>query len=253
MTVDQLIAAFELPASCRVDQRVAKKLFLENGAPTTADKKAIQAGLEEVRWIATLKPATIGIAAFKDESRDYSEIALLTVRFRPDAKVPRLTELIHRAIPYPLVLLAGEPAVLSLSHKRLSLGESGKVVLDGDLHRTAPIVSGLPGLDVFLAELPVARHSAPHCLALYQSWIDRLTALRAASVTGSYPLNFSNPQASTVNDALNERDLILRDIANLRSRAAKEKQISRRVELNIEIKRLDTILTKVLSDLRTPL
>jgi hypothetical protein len=181
-------------------------------------------------------------AAFKDETRDYSEIALLTVRFRPEAKVPRLSELIHRAIPYPLVLLAGEPAVLSLSHKRLSLGESGKVVLDGDLHRTAPIVYGLPGLDAFLAELPVARHSAPHCLALYQSWIDRLTALRAASVTGIYPADLPNAQASVVNDALNEHEVLLRDIANLRSRAAKEKQLSRRVELNLTIQSLSARL-----------
>jgi hypothetical protein len=247
MTLDQIIAAFELPASCKVDQRVPKKLFLENGAPTSADKKAIQAGIDEVRWIATLKPATIGIAAFKDDSRDYSEIALLTVRFRPDAKAPRLTELIHRAIPYPLVLLAGEPAVLSLSHKRLSLGEAGKVVLDGDLHRTASIVSGLPGLDAFLAELPVARHTAQHLLALYQSWIDRLTALRAASVTGSYPVDLPNSRASVVNDALNEHDLILRDIANLRSRAAKEKQLSRRVDLNLQLKQLESRLAETAS------
>jgi hypothetical protein len=253
MTVDQIITAFELPASCRVDQRVPKKLFLENGAPTTADKKAIQAGIDEVRWIATLKPATIGIAAFKDDSRDYSEIALLTVRFRPDAKAPRLTELIHRAIPYPLVLLAGEPAVLSLSHKRLSLGETGKVVLEGDLYRSAPLSLGLAGLDTFLSELPVSRQGATDCLTLYQCWIDRLTALRAASITGTYPVEIPNSQACHLNDALNEHDLLQRDIANLRSRAAKEKQLSRRVELNIEIKRLDVSLSKILSDFRTSL
>lgn len=244
MTVDQLIAAFELPASCRVDQRVPKKLFLENGAPTAADKKTIQAGIDEVRWIATLKPATIGIAAFKDDSRDYSEIALLTVRFRPDAKAPRLTELIHRAIPYPLVLLAGEPAVLSLSHKRLSLGETGKVVLEGDLHRSAPLSLGLAGLDTFLSELPVSRQGATDCLTLYQSWIDRLIALRAASITGTYPLTLSNSRASVVNDALNERDLLLRDIANLRTRAAKEKQLSRRVDLNLRLKDLESRLSE---------
>lgn len=251
MRTDQIIAAFELPASCRVDQRVAKKLFLENGAPTTADKKAIQAGIEEVRWIATLKPATIGIAAFKDDTRDYSEIALLTVRFRPEAKVPRLSELIHRAIPYPLVLLAGEPAVLSLSHKRLSLGETGRVVLEGDLHRSAPLAQGVAGLDAFLSELAVSRQGATHCLALYQSWIDRLTALRAASATGTYPLDLPNPQASTVNDALNEHDLLLRDIANLRSRAAKEKQLSRRVELNLDIQRLAVKLTSIQQSLQS--
>ena len=245
MTVEHLIAAFELPASCRVDQRVPKKLFLENGAPTTADKKAIQTGIEEIRWIATLKPATIGIAAFKDETRDYSEIALLTVHFRPEAKVPRLSELIHRAIPYPLVLIAGEPAVLSLSHKRLSLGETGRVVLEGDLHRSAPLAQGLAGLGAFLSELAVSRQGATHCLVLYQSWIDRLTALRTASVTGSYPVDLPNSRACAVNDSLNERDLLLRDIANLRSRAAKEKQLSRRVELNLDIQRLIVKLTSI--------
>jgi hypothetical protein len=244
MTVDQIITAFELPASCRVDQRVPKKLFLENGAPTTADKKAIQAGIDEVRWIATLKPATIGIAAFKDDSRDYSEIALLTVRFRPDAKAPRLTELIHRAIPYPLLLLADEPAVLSLSHKRLSLGEMGKVVLEGDLYRSAPLSHGLMGLDIFLSELPVSCQGATDCLSLYQSWIDRLTALRAASVTGTYPVDIPNSQACHLNDALNEHDLLLRDIANLRSRAAKEKQLSRRVDLNLRLKDLESRLAE---------
>ena len=144
-------------------------------------------------------------------------------------------------------VLAGEPAVLSLSHKRLSLGEAGKVVLEGDLHRSAPLAQGLAGLDAFLTELPISRQGAPHCFALYQSWIDRLTALRAASATGFYPLDLPNSQASVVNDTLNERDLILREIANLRARAAKEKQLSRRVELNLDIQsltaRLATLMT----------
>ena len=37
MTVQDLIAALELPSSCRVDQRIPKKLLVENGAPTAAD------------------------------------------------------------------------------------------------------------------------------------------------------------------------------------------------------------------------
>ncbi|MBK6845892.1 MAG: DUF4391 domain-containing protein [Gemmatimonadetes bacterium] len=38
-----VIAALALPAESRVDQRIPKKLFLENGAPTAADRKRIQA------------------------------------------------------------------------------------------------------------------------------------------------------------------------------------------------------------------
>ncbi len=48
MNVAALIAALDLPAGSRVDQRVPKKLLLENGAPTAADKRHINDGIEEL-------------------------------------------------------------------------------------------------------------------------------------------------------------------------------------------------------------
>ena len=53
------------PSTClpdaRVDQRVPKKLLLEHGAPTAADKRQINDGIEELLWVAALKPTTIGV------------------------------------------------------------------------------------------------------------------------------------------------------------------------------------------------
>ena len=64
MRVQEFIAALELPSGCRVDQRVPKKLLTEQGAPTAADKRLIQDGVEEVIWVAALKPVNIGVPAF---------------------------------------------------------------------------------------------------------------------------------------------------------------------------------------------
>ena len=36
---DALLDALGLPESCRVDQRVPKKMLVEYGAPTTIDKR----------------------------------------------------------------------------------------------------------------------------------------------------------------------------------------------------------------------
>src|SRR5665213_1058686 len=99
MRFDSIISALALPAHARVDRRVPKKLLLEYGAPTAADKRKIQEGIEEITWVAALKPTNIGVPAFKDELREYLEIALVTVALRTDAKPTRLIELIHRAIP----------------------------------------------------------------------------------------------------------------------------------------------------------
>ena len=76
------IAALDLPASSRVDQRVPKKLLLENGAPTAADKRHINDGIEELLWLAALKPTTIGVPEYRDDVREYLEIAVLRLTLR---------------------------------------------------------------------------------------------------------------------------------------------------------------------------
>ena len=55
LDVSGFIASLGLPGGCRVDQRVPKKLLLENGAPTAADKRLIADTVEEIQWVAALK------------------------------------------------------------------------------------------------------------------------------------------------------------------------------------------------------
>lgn len=145
MSTAALIEALVLPADTRVDQRVPKKLLLEQGAPTPADKRLIQDGVEEVFWVAVLKPSNIGVPAYRDKTREYLEISVLTALLRPQAKVWRLTELIHRAIPYPLVLVAaqGGATMMSLAHKRFSEAERGQVIAE-TLMQTTPLSARAP-------------------------------------------------------------------------------------------------------------
>ncbi|HOX23726.1 MAG TPA: DUF4391 domain-containing protein, partial [Elusimicrobiales bacterium] len=74
MKTSDLITALALPENALVDQRIPKKLLLENGAPTAADKRNIQDGIEEMSWLAALKPSNIGVAEVKTTEREYLEI-----------------------------------------------------------------------------------------------------------------------------------------------------------------------------------
>ena len=102
MTVANVIAALDLPAGTYVNRRVPKKLLVEHGAPTAADRRRIKDGIEEVCWLAALKPTTIGVLEFRDNAREYLEIAVLSAALRAGAQADRLAELIHRAVPYPV-------------------------------------------------------------------------------------------------------------------------------------------------------
>ena len=252
MNGSALLAALDLPPNARVDRRVPKTLLVEYGAPTAADKRRINAGIEGVHWVATLKPTTIGVPALRDDMRDYLEIVVLSVVLRAEAKSARLAELIHRAVPYPLFLLIAEDThlTLSLAHKRRSQAEVEATVLDGE-PVAATLTAALPtGLQASFHEaLSLARQPQTDLFQLYQGWIDTLLALLAAQVTGRFAVATSPAQAATRRELLRECARLDAAIARLRSVAAKERQLSRRVELNLHLKRAEATRAALLETL----
>ena len=295
MTAQVLIDAFRLPAQALVAQRIPKKLLVEQGAPTAADKRLINDTIDELWWQATLKPGTVGVPAFhaatvpaapatvptvgtgsavdgasdggvaNADATDVIELALVSAHLRPptrEAQARRLIQLIHRAIPYPVLLVAQSPTgtVLSVAHKRASLGEAGKwVVADGaDTHAFDPAQPTAAETE-FMASLALEQ-LPPSALvdlrALYQAVADRITALAVAQVTG----HFKAPDATAAapatrtaaqRQALAERSRLLDQLATVRSTAAKARQMSQRVELNLQIQRLQRQLQELQDRLAT--
>jgi Domain of unknown function (DUF4391) len=251
MNTAAVIAALALPPEARVDKRVPKKLLIEQGAPTAGDKRQIKDGIEELTWIAALKPSNIGVPAYRDDVREYLEIAVLTTELRATAKAGRLTELIHRAIPYPVVLMAAHDNTirLSLAHKRLALNDNSVTVLNGAVIISPPL--GEPPMAEyddpmlrFLESLPLASQPRVHLCAVYQGWIDRVEALQAACVTGRFSLADSSQAAADRRAALAEYDRIQKEIVGLRGQALKETQMNRRVDANLSIRRLEGALAE---------
>lgn len=246
MTADDVLAALDLPPGARVDQRVPKKLLVDNGAPTAADKRYINEGIEELLWLAALKPATIGVPVYRDNTREYLEIAVLRLALRENAKAQRLVELVHRAIPYPVILLLQEAAVVvSLAHKRWAQNEGGKTVLDGD-----PVSAALgadkntPYATNFLHALALGQQPRADLRILYQGWMDTVLALLAAERTGRFALAPSADRASTRRDALQVCDRLEAEAAKLRVAAAKERQMTRQVDLNLALRRIEAELAE---------
>jgi hypothetical protein len=254
-----VIDALCIPPQALIAQRVPKKMLLEHGAPTAADKRQIQDGIGEIVWVAALKPTNIGVPDFQDESRQYAEIAILTVELRPAAKPARLIELIHRAIPYPLVLITGHsegvslPVTLSAAHKRWSQGEAGKVVLEEvrQIALSPGLNSGAPSTPeaAFLASLAVSRLPARDLFRMYQGVLASVAALEAARITGEFAAPESLERASAMREGLDQYARLKRDLELLRVRAGKEKQINRRVDLNLDIQRIQAELAAIQSGL----
>lgn len=252
MTVAELIHALALPAGAFVDRRVPKTLLAENGAPTAADKRAIQEGIAEIRWVAAVKPTTAGVPVYRDEEREYLEIAVIRLELRERAKKDRLIELLHRAIPYPVVLLAdtGEAVSFSLVHKRSALNQSDRAVLDGNI---LEVMIGSDTtrdtLDSFLQSIALEKQPRDSMLALFTGWADAVMALNASKLTNKFGLPDTREHALRRVKALEDISRIDREIAAARRAAAKEKQMARRVDLNLKHARLKAAREAALENL----
>ena len=135
MTPFDPFTALGLPPQALVGRRVPKTLLIENGCFASGDRRRIREGIDALRWLAVLKPTTVGIAEYRDSEREYLEIAVLMLDLRPNARRARLVEIVHRAVPYPVLLISrgqGAPEV-SLVHKRRSLRDPSRIVIDGEL------------------------------------------------------------------------------------------------------------------------
>jgi len=161
---------------------------VEQGAPTAADKRRIMDGIEELHWVAALKPTNIGVPAFKDASREYLEISVLTAELRATAKAPRLIELIHRTIPYPLLLVSVHNGTLGLSvaHKRGRKAKAKgrrKEVRQISLNAESP----RPEESAFSGNMALSRLPARDLFALYGGWHDRLPPRSGADYGQFHP------------------------------------------------------------------
>ncbi len=252
----RLVDALQLPPETRVDKRVTKELLLERGVRTTTDRRRIREDLDKLVWVAALKPDLIGIPANRGDGRGYGEIAVLEISARPDAKLAPLATLVHRAVPYPVLLVCarGEAFGLSLAHKRSALNEPGRVVLDADL-RTVELSSGALVEDDeprLVEALALARQPLDSLDALYDGWMRVVDALAVARRTGRFFIPRSPEQASRQAEAMAACDELEKRLARRRRIARREKQLARQVALNLEIKLLERRLAEASASLSSP-
>jgi hypothetical protein len=217
-----------------MERRVPKSMLAEYGATGAGDRKLVDSGIERLRWRATLKPATIGVPALTNDTRDYAEIAVLTLETRDGANAARLAHIAHGAIAYPLVLIAGtaDAATISVASKRRHERQADRFVIER-LVLSPDLTKPVDGpAAAFLASLAVAGLPAVNLWSLYEGMIDRIDACAASRITGAFRLPANVQEAETRRAALGAHDGQVREVARLRRAAAAEKRLATRVALS---------------------
>jgi hypothetical protein len=228
-----------IPDSCFVGSTIYKKLFYENAHLSSSDKSLFTDTINKVVWLYCLKPETINIPAYKDEVREYPEIEVIEVILNKEYGLNRIAEIIMRTIPYPMLLIfkLEDKIRFYMAHQRTSQSDSSKNTIEEFIS-----TDWLSNDSALVAKLDIKQMRFTNFYTLYSDIVDAISI---------YNLSAIMPTDDTVTGA-KARELsakiedIEQRIANLRSKLKKESQFNRKMELNIEIKRLEQSKNKLL-------
>jgi hypothetical protein len=228
-----------IPDSCFVGSTIYKKLFYENAHLSSSDKSLFTDTINKVVWLYCLKPETINISAYKDEVREYPEIEVIEVILNKEYGLNRIAEIIMRTIPYPMLLIfkLEDKIRFYVAHQRTSQSDSSKNTIEEFVS-----TDWLGNDSALFVKLDIKQMRLTNIYTLYSDMVDAISI---------YNLSAIMPTDDTVTGA-KARELsakiedIEQRIANLRSKLKKESQFNRKMELNIEIKRLEQSKNKLL-------
>lgn len=251
MKADRLLESFGLPKESRIERRLPKATIAEHGASTPRDRRLIKDGVDQVTWIAALKPSSVSIAPYRDEEREYLEIAVVHAVLRGETGRDRILSIMHRSIPYPVALVAETPnsVALSFANKRWSKNQSEAMVLDGEVVTRAFDTDEIPFIEPLLETLDVSWHTEASFFDLYQRWIDAVTASFAAALTGQFEPMRDPGRRSRRMDALRRYRRLESEAERLKTAVSRELQISRRVTLNQQLRQVERELQQLHSHL----
>lgn len=238
--VDDFYAQLGFPDSSLLDKRIFKRMVLEHGDLTAADKRTLSDDVTKLTWKYTLKASTVQVLPYEDAEREYLEVAVIEAVLTSRRRANRIAEMVQRAIPYPvlLVMVEGNGLSISVAHKRFSHAEKGSVVAEGFLR--SPWVEGpLSEVDrAFCDALSMSRLSQVDFYALYRDMVRAVLARMCAELTGNFVLDAGQPETDR-RQLLEQCHQIEREIASLRASISKEERFAEKVELNARIKELE--------------
>ncbi|MBL1404835.1 MAG: DUF4391 domain-containing protein [Rhizobiales bacterium] len=249
--IQNFLDSLGIPQKCFLNKTLFKKLFLENCMLDITDKKALKDDIDKIRWLYTLKPSTINIESFKDDTYEYDEVAILQIDLTSPTSIKRIASFVNKAIPYPLILIFthGDMIVLHVADKRTNHADKAKwVVEDGWIthwfHPSAPTQSE----QGFMEDIAIKNLSFLNFYAFYSDVKNCVIALNSAQRSGTYSIA-SQEQTDFRLKSLKQIDELEKEMAELRASLKKEKQFNTRLKLNVAVKECQDTITQLEQDL----
>lgn len=231
----------DFPRECKVDRVIPKKDFYEVGF-NTSDKNLFTNNVKQIKWLYYLKEDNIQIPPYIDEEKDYMELEVLTLTLKKDNKIERICELIHRYIPYPILLIISyhEKTMLSVAHKRNSKIDEEAVTIT-DMRYTNWIENETPNKFALklIDNIKFQNLNKKDTNTLYSDIVNKIIQYNGSRYAGE-ELSIPIDKIKEIN---NQIISLNKKIENIKHDIKKETQFNKKLEMNMKIRNMKKEIT----------
>ncbi|MEA1982701.1 MAG: DUF4391 domain-containing protein, partial [Campylobacterota bacterium] len=223
---------------CKINRKLFKKQFIANFSLNANEKKIISEDVENITLEYLLNKDNINITPFNDEDNDYSEIAFIRVELLSTKRLKKLSNIIQY-IPYPLIVVYADEnnVCINISPKRINKNDSSKLVVEESYFTEWVDLDDSTEIEqAFLESLEIKNHPFTNFFEFYNSYLNKLIAFNASHYSGSLE------QGEDTRELLREIQEVESNISDITSKIKKETDIRDKVNLNIELKKLNVRL-----------
>lgn len=217
-----------LPESAKIDMKVDKKQFYDQGDLNVSERKVFVNDIEKITWAFSITHDTTNIKPLIDETKDYSEIQVVDVQLRNTDHVERISDVIMSSFQYMVFLLLryNSQIMVVMAHKRINHNDKNRLIT-GELLFSEWLSEDSKLLETFNVKLMRTTN-------LFDLYADEFAALTRINLsTKGFSELDGTPEK--LKELLDEIEKIDAAILSLRSQIKKEDHFSRQIKLNNEI------------------
>jgi|SRR5699024_1071252 len=223
-----------VPTESIYQKFIPKKHFYSHGDLTTAEKNLFVNNIERLTLHAQLTRANTNIPVYKEDQRTYEEVAIFLLELRSKENLQRIVRIIMDTIPYPMILVAKDLDSYSFygAHQRDNLIDQSKIILE-EIYHTDFISED----HEFVQKINYKKLNKMNFYQLYDDYIKQLIGYNLKKRN----IKQIDNQAELL-AAIEEKE---EKIKLLRNKLKKEKHFNKKMELNMQIKKIEQELKQM--------
>lgn len=239
--MNSLIKKLDIPDKATVNKTLYKKLFYENGNLNKPETKVFTENIDKIIMWYSFTEDTINIRPYKDEVREYEEVAVIQVIINDKSKANRIGDIIQRSIQYPtiIILTIGNEIQINCALKRINKADNSKITIEEITRTTWLDIENLSEIEKdFVSSLSLNQLSFANFYRFYMDIFNRIFLLNFSQYAKDYKILFTKDleKIKETQYMINILDVTLE---SFRKEIKIEDNFSKKVNLNVSIKVLE--------------